>query len=297
MVRVPSQLTEASFIRALSRPNSWVAKLLMAKTPEFVAWDNLEWVEPGGLLALIHVMHETDARSSLLPPKVLPYLQRMRVARILGLSEDHTFTEHPPDGRFIPAVFIRSQGEIEPVIEGIKEILDHSLLALGVRWAAAWSINELLGNVLVHAEARDGGLIFAQVFPTRGLVQIAVSDMGIGIGESVRQADSHWQGSDVQALELALTRGWSSKKGHDGSGYGLYLMQRIVENQGITSRMIVVSGQALVRIEQKQRRFTATACRWPGTFISMTMDLKAKIDMQDIVGEDFLDDDTWEVEE
>lgn len=297
MIRVPSQLTEASFIRALSRPNSWVAKVLTGKTPGFVAWDNLKWVEPGGLLALIHVMHETNARSSSLPPKVLPYLQRMRVAHILGLSEEHKFTEHPPDGRFIPAVFIGSQDEIEPVIDGIKEILDHSQLAPGVRWAAAWSINELLGNVLVHAEARDGGLIFAQVFPKRGLVQLAVSDMGMGIGDSVRQADPAWQGSDVQALELALTRGWSSKKGADGSGYGLYLMQRIVENQGITSRMTVVSGQALVCIEQKQRRFTATTCRWPGTFISMTMDLTAKIDMQDIVGEDFLDDDTWEVEE
>ena len=69
MIRVPSQLTEDSLIRALSRPNSWVAKLLVASKPAFVSWDNLEWVEPGGLLALIHVMHETNARSSLLPPK------------------------------------------------------------------------------------------------------------------------------------------------------------------------------------------------------------------------------------
>ncbi len=297
MVRVPGQLTEASIIRALNRENSWMAKLLAAKEPIAVAMDRLEWVEPGGILPLVHVVHEHRATCSALSDKVESYLQRMRVSRLLGLGDSRQFIEHPPDGRFIPAVFIRSQDEIEPVIDGVKEILDHSLLAEGVRWAAAWSINELLGNVLVHAQARDGGLVFAQVFPARGLVQIAVSDMGMGITESVRQADPHWNGSDLEGLQLALTRGWSSKKGQDGSGYGLYLMRRIVENQGMTSRMTLISGAACARIEGAGHGFMAMACRWPGTLITMTLDLKTVINMQDIVGADVLDDDGWEVEE
>lgn len=297
MVRIPSQLTEASVLRALNRRDSWMAKLLEATAPIALAMDRLEWVEPGGILPLVHVAHQKHATSSAFSEKVGSYLQRMHVAEILGIDESRAFTEHPPDGRFIPAAFIRSQDEIEPVIQGVKEILCHSMLAEGVRWAAAWSINELLGNVLVHAKATDGGLVFAQVFPTRGLVQIAVSDLGIGIPESVRQADPCWNGSDEEGLKLALTRGWSSKKGQDGSGYGLYLMQRIVENQGIAGRMTLVSGKACARLAASGDSFTPIACRWPGTLITMTLDLKTVINMQDIVGVDFLEDDGWEVEE
>ena len=107
----------------------------------------------------------------------------MKFADMFGFTDRVEFVEHDPDGRFIPAAWVQEHDRIEPVVDGIKSILRRSLLEQGVQWATSWSLNELIGNVIVHARAPNGGLVFAQVFPSKDVVQIAVCDTGIAFRE------------------------------------------------------------------------------------------------------------------
>ncbi len=298
MINLPMELTENNFLKGLQQSESWICQLATHRSQHpNITIDRMEWVEPGGLAPFAHLMRHHHITVPNLHPKVHPYIQRMNFTSMLGLPDSYAFTEHKAEGRFIPAVFVRTQEEIEPVISGVKEILDRSSLALGVRWAAAWSINELLGNVLIHSRATDGGLVFAQVFPSRGTVQITVSDMGIGIVGSMRESGTPWDGASSNECQLALKRGWSTKKGGEGAGNGLYLIQSIVQNNGPWSRVSIVSGTALAIVDQHQTAFSRIRCHWPGTVITCTLDLNIPVDMQQIVGDDLLSDDAWEVAE
>ena len=97
-----------------------------------------------------------------------------------------------------------------------------------------------------HSGAEDGGLVFAQVFPSRNIMEISVCDSGIGISGSVRQSYPAWNGTDNLALELASRQGWTSKKGSEGKGHGLYLVEQMIQHNGLNGRLVLISGNAIV---------------------------------------------------
>ena len=180
MIIIPSNLTEDVLLNGLRDSGSWLGKLLTDRGKCQVSLDRLEWVEPGGITPLASVAFGSPWEVSAPTSSVHSYLQRMRFTEIFGLDAPYRFSEHDPAGRFIPAVWITGNENIEPIIQELKAILHQSQLEWGVQWAAVWSINEFLGNVLIHSCAENGGLVFAQVFPSRNIVQIAVCDLGMG---------------------------------------------------------------------------------------------------------------------
>ncbi|AUW93182.1 MAG: hypothetical protein OWR62_07685 [Sulfobacillus thermotolerans] len=298
MINLPAQLTEDVLVQGLRHSDSWLAALLN-QSPCEVSFDQLQWVEPGGITPLASISANHSWEISKPKDKVYTYLQRMRFTQIFGLDDSFHFLEHDPTGRFISAIWIQKQEHIELVIREIKMILSQSQLEPGVQWAVAWSLNEFLGNVLIHSCAEIGGLVFAQVFPSRNIVQIAVCDPGIGITGSIRQWNPQWQGTDEMALKLALQQGWSSKKGSDGKGNGLYLVKQIIEHNGSINRLVLISGMAIAVVSENGTVYESTAVDWPGTSLSCTFDLSRRVDMEKILGhtDDLDDDEVWEVNE
>lgn len=299
MIIIPSNLTEDVLLNGLRDAGSWLGMLLTDRGKCHVSLDRLEWVEPGAITPLASLAFGSQWEVSAPTSSVHSYLQRMRFTEILGLEAPYRFSEHDPAGRFIPAVWITGNENIEPIIQELKAILHQSQLEWGVQWAAVWSINEFLGNVLIHSCARDGGLVFAQVFPSRSIMQIAVCDLGIGISGSVRQSSPAWNGADDLALELALQQGWTSKKGGEGKGNGLYLVQKIIQHNGPNSRLVLISGNAVALASANKTTYEEIPLSWPGTSISCTFDLSRRVDMEEILGhtDDLGDDEIWEVEE
>lgn len=276
----------------------WIGRLI-GESRCAVSFRALKWVEPGGIAPVATLAIRNRWRTIPPEPGIHSYLQRMRFADIFGFTERMEFVEHDPTGRFIPAVWVWEHSRVEPVINSIKRILSRSILEHGVQWATSWSLNELIGNVIVHSRADRGGLVFAQVFPKKHSVQIAVCDNGIGFSGSVREYQPTWQSPDTECLRLGLQKGWSSKKGTDGAGNGLYLVKTIVSRSGPFARLTVISGKAVAVVQQETVKISEIPISWPGTTISCTLDLRKTLDMAEILGhpDDLGDDDLWEVED
>lgn len=65
-----------------------------------------------------------------------------------------------------------------------------------------YSVRELMRNVVEHSEAKQFG-ICAQYWPTKGRVEVAILDRGIGLRESLKN-NPHLDVTDDK--ELSITR-------------------------------------------------------------------------------------------
>lgn len=104
-----------------------------------------------------------------------------------------------------------------------------------------YSVRELMRNVVEHSEASQFG-ICAQYWPTKGRVEVAIIDRGIGLRESLRNNPHLDASDDKRAINYALMPAVSGKafKGARqkqkgpwaNSGFGLYMTSRICRNGG-----------------------------------------------------------------
>jgi len=293
MITLPRQLTEDDLISSLRQEGSWIWAVMSDGSTAELDCRNLSWIEPGGLTPLACIAENRRWRMINLSDELHHYFQRMGLTGIFGLNDRYQFQSRDPAGRFITASWVKEDRQIEPVINDVKQLLSRSSLASGIQWATSWSINELLGNVLIHAKARSGGVVFAQTWSSNCTGSIAVCDAGIGILGSVQDRK---ECSDVEALQLAFDQGWTSKPGGDGKGNGLYLLSQIVSS-GQGHRLTVISGKAVMILrEGGKREYIHLPFSWPGTSNCLTLDFNVPIEMASILGhEDYLDDDSWSV--
>lgn len=142
--------------------------------------------------------------------------------------------------------------------------------------AVKYSLVELLRNVVQHSGSPIGGVAMAQYYPSTGLVEVCVADVGVGIRATIRESypeiDSH-----IRALKLATlphvsrTFGPSSYSAmRDNAGLGLFFIKQIASLSG--GSFFLGSMDALIDIwgdkegEQHKRYEQARSGGWPGTF-------------------------------
>jgi hypothetical protein len=140
----------------------------------------------------------------------------------------------------------------------------------------AYSVRELMRNVVEHSQARRFG-ICAQLWPTQNKIEVAILDRGIGLRESL-SPNPHLDVSDhKQAINYALMPAVSGKafKGTRvkqsgpwaNSGFGLYMTNRICRGGGTFFIATGDTGMLLTKGEGK-RYFR---CNFQGTAIRMVM--------------------------
>ena len=91
-------------------------------------------------------------------------------------------------------------------------------------------LSELFNNIEDHTNY-DVGSIFAQWYPQKERVQIAIADFGAGIPETVRTKCPEL--NDNQAIIMAFEDTFSTQSTPQNRGVGLYnLWQNVVQNMG-----------------------------------------------------------------
>lgn len=145
-----------------------------------------------------------------------------------------------------------------------------------IEGAVKYSLVELLRNVVQHSESPIGGIAMAQYYPTTGLVELVVADMGVGIRATLNTTYPEID-NDLKALKFAtqphVSRTFSPgmyNSMKENAGLGLFFIKQIVSLSG--GGFFLGSGKFIGDIwgdkkgvQQKLYR-QASKGGWPGTF-------------------------------
>lgn len=200
------------------------------------------------------------------------YLVQTGFYELLGCT-DLPPTETRLD-RTVKLTRIHSSHEIPLFAKSVMEIL--SIEDEEIAGAVKYSLIELLRNVVQHSNSKNGGVAMAQYYPSTGLVEICVADMGVGIKATINEAYPEID-NNLKALKFATqphvsrtfgAEAYTSMK--DNAGLGLFFIKQIASLSG--GSFFLGSKDAIADIwgdrEGKQRKLyrMASAGGWPGTF-------------------------------
>lgn len=120
----------------------------------------------------------------------------------------------------------------------INELRRSDVFANGVLEGIEWSINEIMDNVLNHAQT-SCGFIMGQIHKSTKHVAFTIYDAGIGIYNSLKNS-IHAPRTNADALTLCIKEGVTRDK-KIGQGNGMYgLFSLIREGNG---RLVITSGR------------------------------------------------------
>lgn len=165
----------------------------------------------------------------------LAYIARMDFFKVLGLNYEERFRRHSAAGRFVPLKLIApTSGDDGGASAGasVDAICDMVLRDFedAPRFLAAleWAAFEIVDNIQRHAEATSPGVLCAQYFPKRKLLEIAIFDVGRGILSSLGAA--YDLPDSTAAIRLAVQPGVTDGR---GAGNGLAGVREILRaNRG-----------------------------------------------------------------
>jgi anti-sigma regulatory factor (Ser/Thr protein kinase) len=132
-----------------------------------------------------------------------------------------------------------------------------------------WSLNEIMDNVLVHAEAERGG--FAEATTLEDRIAFTIADCGRGVLDSLREGYPALR-NDTDALGEAVKAG-VTRNPEEGQGNGLAGSLRIAALSG--GSFMLASGQGILSAFQEAASVASRAKvvpwtqRFPGTIVSM----------------------------
>lgn len=200
------------------------------------------------------------------------YLNEVGFFEILGEGVDDAPADRPD--RVVKLAPIATSAEIPKFasnVMGILQIEDEELAG-----AVQYSLIELLRNVVQHSNSKCGGLAMAQYYPSTGLVEVCVADMGVGIKETINEVYPEID-DNLKAVKLAtlphVSRTFAPSfygSMGDNAGLGLFFIKQIASLSG--GSFFLASKDALIDVwgdksgQQKKIYKIAKNGGWPGTF-------------------------------
>lgn len=278
-VDLPANTTAESLVRALNE-----AGLLEGFPSRVVVRVGSECFIDPGAEALICVWgmrlrdHGTELKFfSAGGDDVLRYLSRMDLFSHLDLQYDERFERHTEAGRFIPLRLIDSSAACNSAVNAICDLVVHQFdNAREFVPALEWAVNEVLDNILLHAESSIPGVVCAQYYPQRARIKIGVCDMGRGIYESLRTGVDVW--SHGHAITTALQRG-VTRDPEIGQGNGLAGTLEIARRNG--GQLHLWTGSAFYRSELGNDGQFEEIPEIPGTGLLLALDTTHPVDLRD----------------
>ena len=206
--------------------------------------------------------------------EVAAYLTRMDFFKHLDQDGNAIGKRRTAGGRFLPIKAIDDEDSVYDVVDAILDLLmmhfDHAREILP---AVEWALNEITDNIVIHAESPSPGHVFAQFYPTKNILSVAITDAGLGLRQTL--AEAHEVESDERALALAMERGVTRGV---GQGNGIAGTRQILQVNG--GRFAIWSGEAHhyeSPEDERARRIPAL----PGTGLAMQFDTSRPIDLQE----------------
>jgi hypothetical protein len=161
------------------------------------------------------------------------------------------------DDAVLPVTKMREFLEVEEVAGRTREILEyklHDVSALGE--SAFQAVSELCGNAIEHGQNPLGAYVAVRrVTEPRRLISVAISDLGMGIPEHIRQRYPEWD-DDGFAIAQAMNEGVTGTGDpHRGIGFSS-TFEAALTNSLHAARMDIRSASGFCRLQivQEGRR-------------------------------------------
>jgi len=127
----------------------------------------------------------------------LRYLARMDLHEHLGVSHDASRRQSEV-GRFLPLRLIAGDADVFGTLNAICDLVLHQFEnAREFIPALEWAVNEIIDNILIHAQSPVPGAVCAQYFPHEQRLDVGICDMGRGITTPTPQrhkgTTEHWE--------------------------------------------------------------------------------------------------------
>lgn len=124
----------------------------------------------------------------------------------------------------IPSTKFSTSQEQQKIVDRVSDVMLRAISNLNRRDFAAleWAVGEITDNVLTHSECAFGGLVQVTPFDkTYRRVELVVSDAGLGIPKTLRDAHSNIK-TDIDALDKAIREGVTRGVGQGNGLFGTY---------------------------------------------------------------------------
>lgn len=276
-VSVPTRLNWEEFDRL--RKVIWYLIHKSELTRIQIDFKSTEIVYPNGMVPLIvFIKHYQKAgiKFVIIPPVSVKLNNLIRFEGWFHAIDSDRFDEPSVYGyNSLPLKRYTNDDELNASVNAAIEVAIRNLnLAKSVPDAFEWSLNELAGNVLHHAEIEEGYLQ-VNTFKGSGNVSLIVVDGGIGVPRSMRTRFTDLR-NDRLALEQAIQKGVTSKPNF-GQGNGLAGCVAIALKAG--GVFALTSGGARVSVEQGRIAVRDFSPPVIGTIVELQIPTAAAIDL------------------
>jgi hypothetical protein len=208
---------------------------------------------------------------------VLNYISRMDMFRHLGFGYKEEFQRFTETGRFIPLRLVDGDDDVMSTVNAICDLVVPQFdNARDFIPAFEWAIYEVIDNIILHAETPVPGVVCAQYYPEKNIIDVAVCDMGRGIKKSL--SESYKLESHELAIAKALERGATRNKGV-GQGNGLAGTFEIAKlNEG---SFRIWSGDATFKLSPRmtEGEFEKLSGVIPGTGVNLRLNTNKPVPM------------------
>lgn len=204
----------------------------------------------------------------------LRYLARMDLHEHLGAAYDASRRQSDV-GRFLPLRLIAGDDDVFGTVNAICDLVLHQFEnAREFIPALEWAVNEIIDNILIHAESQVPRAVCAQYFPHEHRLDVGICDVGRGIKASLSESRHIWSHGD--AVTTALQRG-VTRNPDIGAGNGMAgALEIATQNQG---GLQVWTGDVVYRLENGREKSFAQMAAVPGTGVLFSLDTRKPVDL------------------
>lgn len=227
------------------------------------------------LLSICYKYKEDGVVFSIIRPKYSKLLKLFENARWTQVEHQLPIAENKPMFGNLPLHHFRDASEqftvVNRLIDSVLRVTN--FLERQHLKAMEWCLNEITDNVMRHSESTLGGFVQLSIHRQAKEIEIVVSDPGIGIPASLRQAPHEIRrklpdlDDDRIALEQAIKEGVTRG---DGQGNGLFGSSQICCLSG--GPFYLNSGRGFLAIDRSGRAIArAQASDFIGTHVVTTL--------------------------
>ena len=213
------------------------------------------------------------------------YLSHLGFYQMIGADYGKELGEAKPSDNYVPITKIKFCGDFYLTIEEKSKNLA-ALLKFDKKLSAflEYLFIETLRNVYEHAGIREVYLS-AQKWPSKDLLEIAISDTGCGISNSLRKYKSYSQETEENLIRMACNPGVSARSNYSyleksnvwrNSGYGLYLLRKLSVAYG--GSFLICSGNYALREDASGIKMYNT--KYFGTTVAIRVKTNTQCDFE-----------------